>query len=46
MEEIGAATARYCEQQMRNSKTRRVLESAFDAELADNYMRTVMFDSA
>ncbi len=36
---------RYCEQQQRNDKTRRVLETAFGTEWADRYMTTVLFDS-
>jgi phycocyanobilin:ferredoxin oxidoreductase len=34
----------YCEQQQRNDKTRRVLETAFGTEWADRYMTTVLFD--
>lgn len=30
--------------QLSNDKTRRVLEKSFGLELAENYMRTVMFD--
>lgn len=42
--EVGAAHARYAEQQRRNDKTRRVLEAAWGEERADRYMRTVLFD--
>jgi phycocyanobilin:ferredoxin oxidoreductase len=35
---------RYCQQQRRNDKTRRVLESAFDAHWADNYICKLLFD--
>ena len=35
---------RYCQQQLQNDKTRRVLEKAFGAEWADRYMTTVLFD--
>lgn len=34
----------YCQQQQRNDKTRRVLERAFGAEWAENYMQQVLFD--
>lgn len=39
-----AGQQRYCDQQQRNDKTRRVLESAFGTEWADRYMTTVLFD--
>lgn len=42
--QILQAQAHYCEQQQRNDKTRRVLESAFGSEWADRYMTTVLFD--
>ena len=38
------AQARYCLQQRRNSRTRAVLAKAFGPDLADAYMRDVMFD--
>ncbi len=34
----------YCKQQQQNDKTRRVLEKAFDAQWAERYMTTVLFD--
>ena len=34
----------YCNKQQQNDKTRRVLEKAFGAEWAENYMTTVLFD--
>lgn len=34
----------YCQQQQKNDKTRRVLEKAFDAQWAERYMTTVLFD--
>lgn len=43
---VGAAHQRYCEQQLRNSKTREVLDKAFGAEFAERYMNEVMFDEA
>jgi phycocyanobilin:ferredoxin oxidoreductase len=42
--QILQAQQNYCEQQQRNDKTRRVLESAFGSEWADRYMTTVLFD--
>lgn len=39
-----AAHRRYCDKQLENDKTRRVLEVAFGAEVAAEYMREVMFD--
>jgi phycocyanobilin:ferredoxin oxidoreductase len=42
--QIIQAQQHYCEQQQRNDKTRRVLESAFGSEWADRYMTTVLFD--
>ncbi|MFG6094777.1 phycocyanobilin:ferredoxin oxidoreductase [Leptothoe sp. ISB3NOV94-8A] len=35
---------RYCLQQQKNDKTRRILESAFGTEWADRYLRTMLFD--
>ena len=43
-EQILAGQRRYCEQQQKNDKTRRVLEKAFGDEWADRYMTTVLFD--
>lgn len=34
----------YCTKQQQNDKTRRVLEKAFGAEWAENYMSSVLFD--
>lgn len=34
----------YCAKQQKNDKTRRVLEKAFGAEWAENYMNSVLFD--
>jgi phycocyanobilin:ferredoxin oxidoreductase len=42
--QIIQAQHHYCEQQQRNDKTRRVLESAFGSEWAERYMTTVLFD--
>ncbi|MGF1535443.1 MAG: phycocyanobilin:ferredoxin oxidoreductase [Elainellaceae cyanobacterium] len=42
--EIAAGQRRYCLQQQQNDKTRRVLERAFDAQWAERYMTTVLFD--
>lgn len=39
-----AGQRRYCLQQQKNDKTRRILESAFGAEWADRYLRTMLFD--
>ncbi|NJK36028.1 MAG: phycocyanobilin:ferredoxin oxidoreductase [Oscillatoriales cyanobacterium SM2_2_1] len=39
-----ASQQRYCQQQQRNDKTRRVLEKAFGAPWAERYMTTVLFD--
>ena len=35
----------YCLQQKRNDKTRRVLEKAFDADWADRYIESLLFDN-
>jgi phycocyanobilin:ferredoxin oxidoreductase len=35
---------RYCQQQLQNDKTRRVLEKAFGVDWAERYMTTVLFD--
>lgn len=44
LDEFLARQHYYCAQQQRNDKTRRVLEKAFDAEWAERYMTTVLFD--
>lgn len=44
--EITKANKRYAEQHLKNSSTRGVLAAAFTAEVADDYMTRVMFDSA
>ncbi len=41
---IMAGQRRYCLQQQKNDKTRRILECAFGAEWADRYLRTMLFD--
>jgi phycocyanobilin:ferredoxin oxidoreductase len=41
---LHAAHRRYVDKQLENDKTRRVLEAAFGPELAERYMREVMFD--
>ena len=46
MHAMKAAHVRYGEQQLRNSRTRRVLEAAFSPEFAESYMRDLMFDTA
>lgn len=43
--EIREAHGRYCAKQLENDKTRRVLEKAFGSDVADEYMRRVMFDA-
>lgn len=43
---IVAGQRRYCLQQQKNDKTRRILERAFDAEWAERYLRTMLFDYA
>lgn len=43
--EIKSANKRYAEQHLKNSSTRGVLAAAFSAEVADDYMTSVMFDS-
>jgi phycocyanobilin:ferredoxin oxidoreductase len=42
--EIRAAHTRFCDKQLENDKTRRVLEAAFGKEVARRYMREVLFD--
>ncbi len=44
IQHIIAGQHNYCTKQQQNDKTRRVLEKAFGAEWADNYMTTVLFD--
>ena len=39
-----AGQQQYCAQQRQNDKTRRILEKAFDADWAERYMTTVLFD--
>ncbi|AFZ42976.1 phycocyanobilin:ferredoxin oxidoreductase [Halothece sp. PCC 7418] len=39
-----AGQQRYCSQQQKNDKTRRVLEKAFGEAWAERYMNTVLFD--
>ena len=46
MHVIAAAQKRYSEKQLLNSKTRRVLESAFSPDFAERYMTGLMFDTA
>ncbi len=41
---ILAGQRRYCLQQQKNDKTRRILERAFGVEWADRYLRTMLFD--
>lgn len=43
---IVAGQRRYCLQQQKNDKTRRILERAFGTEWADRYLRTMLFDCA
>lgn len=43
---LTAGQRRYCLQQQKNDKTRRILERAFGAEWADRYLRTMLFDYA
>lgn len=43
---IVAGQHQYCLQQQQNDKTRRILERAFDADWADRYLRTMLFDCA
>jgi phycocyanobilin:ferredoxin oxidoreductase len=44
IEGIHAAHQRYCDKQLENDKTRRVLAAAFGEQLAEDYMRRLMFD--
>ena len=41
-----SAHARFCEHQLRNDKTRRILAAALDESYADAYMKEVLFDAA
>lgn len=43
-QQILAGQRNYCHKQQQNDKTRRVLEKAFGAVWAQNYMTTVLFD--
>ena len=38
------AQVRFCDRQLENEKTRRALERAFGVDVADRYMREVLFD--
>ena len=40
-----AAHARFCEYQLRNDKTRRILAAAIDEGFAEQYMKEVLFDA-
>jgi phycocyanobilin:ferredoxin oxidoreductase len=42
--EILAGQHYYCTKQQQNDKTRRVLEKAFGADWAEDYMTSVLFD--
>lgn len=44
--EVKACHKRYAEKQLKNDKTRRVLEASFGASFAEEYMTTVMFPAA
>lgn len=44
MKQIGEGHQRFCEAQRSNRKTSAVLEKAFGVELAQRYLREVMFD--
>ena len=43
-EEIKQCHERYCEEQLKNRKTERVLAAAFSDDFAKEYMSKVMFD--
>ena len=45
MENVRAAHVRYCERQLENVKTSRVLQSAFGEDFAKRYMSEIMFDA-
>jgi phycocyanobilin:ferredoxin oxidoreductase len=44
LREVHAACVRYSEQQLRNSKTKVVLEQSFGSAFAERYMSELMFD--
>lgn len=44
--EILAGQRRYCSQQQKNDKTRRILERAFGSEWTEHYLQTMLFDCA
>lgn len=44
LEQIAAAHKRYCDKQLENTKTSKVLEKAFGEEVTRQYMEQVMFD--
>jgi hypothetical protein len=46
LQELLACHKRFCEQQLANKKTSRVLEAAFDAEFTQQYMEQVCFQVA
>jgi phycocyanobilin:ferredoxin oxidoreductase len=43
-QQIRSGQVRYCTQQQKNDKTRRVLEKAFGPEWTERYMTTMLFD--
>ena len=43
---ILAGQNRYCQQQQKNDKTRRILERAFNKQWAQHYLETMLFDCA
>jgi hypothetical protein len=45
LQELLACHKRFCEQQLANKKTSRVLEAAFDAEFTQQYMEQVCLAS-
>lgn len=46
MQNIKEAHKRYSVQHLKNSKTKRVLATAFGDDVAEEYMTKVMFDTA
>lgn len=44
LQTIRAAHKHYCTQNLRNLKTRRMLEASFGVEWSDKYLRHIMFD--
>lgn len=44
LQAIRGAHAHYCGQNLKNVKTRRMLEASFGEEWADKYLRRMMFD--